>query len=36
MADRWLGLGSMLDEMTRLSDFNDPGGLYAYCFCEIE
>ena len=36
MADRWLGLESMLDDMTRLSDFNDPGGLYAYCFCETE
>jgi len=33
---RWSGLETLLGEMTRLSDFNDPGGLYAYCFCDTE
>jgi protease-4 len=34
--NRWSGLETLLEEVTRLSDFNDPGGLYAYCFCDIE
>lgn len=33
---RWSGLETLLGEMTRLSEFNDPGGLYAYCFCDTE
>jgi len=36
LSDGWLGVDSLLGEVTELSDFNDPGGLYAYCFCDIE
>jgi protease-4 len=36
LSDRWPGLDTLLGEVTGLSDFNDPGGLYAYCFCDIE
>jgi len=36
LSDGWLGVDSLLGEVTELSDFNDPGGLYAYCFCDFE
>lgn len=36
LSDRWPGVDTLLREVTGLSDFNDPGGLYAFCFCELE
>ena len=30
------GLTRLQDELTALSKFNDPHGVYAYCFCRVE
>lgn len=35
ISDRWPDLDALVDEVT-LDDFDDPAGLYAYCYCELE
>jgi hypothetical protein len=36
LPERWVGVETLLQEVRRLGDFNDPVGLYAYCFCDSE
>ena len=31
-----LGLGYLASEIDALTRFNDPRGLYLYCFCQVE
>jgi protease-4 len=35
ISDRWPDLDALVDGFT-LNDFDDPAGLYAYCYCELE
>ena len=35
ISDRWPDLDVLVDGVT-LNDFDDPTGLYAYCYCELE
>ncbi|MFK8018025.1 MAG: hypothetical protein AB8G17_21595, partial [Gammaproteobacteria bacterium] len=33
---RLLSGGAWLQELTALARFNDPHGVYAYCFCRVD